>query len=420
MISKKLIAISVVFALIAGAAFAEINVGANAASGVILGKSSGEKDADVMTDVGRHTARITASGQNDEGTFGGQVFVFAEMGDYYNQFWWGSDAFAFAWWKPIDQVRLQLGHNPWGDIDCKQIVDWGFHASDAPDVGMHNPYGTGGNNLDQATGFYPGFGSFGSLLSLYPVEGLAINFAVPFAKQKAEDTYKKFHAQLTYDISGIGKAAISYTGGVSKWIVDEGDPTDPDYDADDYPKVTKDYSKLFASFYLTAVDNMEVNIGVAFPFPVTNDDTKITYSDPLEVGLGFGFNVSDTVNIKARLATTLAGKVAPEKGDAINSPLKLGFNILPSFNLDVVKIFIKAGIMYTGEEEAINSEGKIEKVKDTSMFGWHINPYITKAMGAGTFYAGLVLESDGKKGSSNDGDKSAIQWSVPIAIVFGF
>ena len=417
MVMKKLIAISVVFALVAGTAFAEINVGANAASGVILAKNSGVKDADVETGVGRHTARITASGQNDEGTFGGQVFVFAEMGDYYNQFWWGTDAFAFAWWKPLDLVRLQLGHNPWGDIDCKQIVDWGFHASDAPDVGMHNPYGTGDNNLGQDTGFYGGFGSFGSLLSLYPVEGLAINFAVPFANQKAEDTYKGFHAQLSYDISGIGKAAISYVNADNKLSVTPGNPQATPPTAIKYDV---SHSKLFASFYLTAIDNMEANIGFAFPFPVTNDDFKVTYSDPLEVGLGFGFNASDAFNIKARIATTLAGKITPEKGDALNMPFKLGFNILPSYNLDIVKVFLKAGIMFTGESEAYDVNGKPEKVKDSSAFGWHINPYVTKSMGAGTFYAGLVLESDGIKGSSKDGDKSAVQWSIPLAIVFGF
>ena len=415
---KKLIAISVVFALVVPAIFAEINVGANVASGVILGKSSGVKDADVETGVGRHTARITANGQNDEGTFGGQVFVFAELGEeYWNQWWWGKDAFAFAWWKPIDQVRLQLGHNPWGDIDCKQIVDWGFHASDAPDVGMHNPYGTGENNLGQDTGFYGGFGSFGSLLSLYPVEGLAINFAVPFANGKAKDTYKGFHAQLTYDISGIGKAAISYINADNELGVTLGNSlSDTKFDVS--------HSKLFASFYLTAVENMEVNIGLAFPFPVTNDDDdfKITYSDPLEVGLGFSFNASDAFNIKARLATTLAGKITPEEGDAVNMPFKLGFNILPSYNLDVVKVFLKAGIMFTGESEDYNDEGKVEKVKDTSAFGWHMNPYVTKSVGAGTFYAGLVLESDGIEGSAMDGDSdtSAVRWSIPVAIVFGF
>ena len=420
MVMKKLIAISVVFALVAGTAFAEINVGANAASGVILAKSNGEKgDDEIKAAVGRHTARITASGQNDEGTFGGQVFVFAELGEeYYNQWWWGNDAFAFVWWKPIDLVKLQLGHNPWGDIDCKQIVDWGFHASDAPDVGMHNPYGTGDNSLGQDTGFYGGFGAFGSLLSLYPVEGLAINFAVPFFDGVGREVYKKFHAQLTYDISGIGKAAISYTH---------------DDNVLDITNKIFTHSNLYASFFLTAIDNMELNIGLAFPFPVSETtgegdfEIKTTWSEPLAVGLGFSFNATDALNIKARLATTFAGNATtvPKKGDTVkvNAPFQLGFNILPSYNLDIVKIFFKAGIMYTGESEDINNEGKVEKVKDSSAFGWHINPYVTKSMGAGTFYAGLVIESDGIKGSAKDSDnkdKSAVKWSIPLAIVFGF
>jgi len=414
---KKLVVFSVVFALVAVVAFADINVGANVGSGVVIAKSSGEKDADVETGVGRHTARITADGENDDGTFGGQVYVFAEThdADFGNHWWWGSDAFAFAWWKPIQYVRLQFGHNPYGDIDCKQIVDWGFHASDAPDVGMHNPYGTGDNSLGAATGFYGGFSNFGSLLSLYPVDGLTVNFAVPFSDGKAEDVYKYFHAQIKYDLNNIGSAAISYTGGKNE-LAYTGSQTAPF----DLSKLEVDHSKLFASFYLTAINNMEVNFGFAFPLPVKDDDLKMTYQDPLEVGLGFSFNANDALNIKARLATTFAGNIKPDNGDALNKPFQLGFNIMPSYDLNIVKAFFKAGIMFTGESEAYNAQGKPEKVKDSSAFGWHINPYLTKSVGPGTFYAGFVLESDGIKGSSNDGDKSAVQWSIPLAIVFGF
>ncbi|MDR2718216.1 MAG: hypothetical protein LBB89_09155, partial [Treponema sp.] len=106
---KKLIAISVVFALVAGAAFAA-DVGVEAIGKVDLANGSTLKDAagdspKPGTDYSSRL-RVQASGENDDGTFGGWFRYQSGIDGDGDQ-----SAFAYAWWKPIEQVKLTIGTN---------------------------------------------------------------------------------------------------------------------------------------------------------------------------------------------------------------------------------------------------------------------------------------------------------------------
>ena len=54
-----------------------------------------------------------------------------------------------------------------------------------------------------------------------------------------------------------------------------------------------------------------------------------------------------------------------------------------------------------------------ENANDSSAFGWHINPYVTKRIGACTVYAGFQVESDGM-------NRDIIRWGIPVACQLEF
>jgi hypothetical protein len=109
------------------------------------------------------------------------------------------------------------------------------------------------------------------------------------------------------------------------------------------------------------------------------------------------------IGLKARvlaklLGSTKDGFLAP----TIKDPTTIDFDALFSYDLGFMKFFFGAGVAIA-----------LPDVGDVT-FGWHVNPYITKSVGPGTFFAGIRADSDGS------GDKMIVNIKVPIAIIFGF
>jgi hypothetical protein len=303
--------------------------------------------------------------------------------------------------------------------------------------------------------FTLGFAGYGAILSLTPVEGLGIYFGIPYAQsQVAEDVYKKLMAQVAYSISGIGEVAVTFKGGSGKVVVPEfpvypaggyGWKYDKDSDgnltstpptwdplsptADDIAEYNAalaaaqkaaytaygDPAKIYAQFYLTAVENLGVNIGFKYALPISQDD--VTYSSPIAVGLGASYNVSDTFGIRARFAATFAGTVTNKAGPSdikYEEGFKFGANILPWFDLSIVKVFINLGMEYQGDAKFGDN-----KLKADQPLSWYVNPFITKSVGSGTFYAGLQL-GGAPDNSDLDTNKDHIFFSVPIGLEVAF
>jgi hypothetical protein len=220
MVIKKLIAISVVFALVAGAAFAEINFGGGVFGrvNVIEGTSekgisavdwSGDGKGKTTLDDGKEIGasgyfgrvRLEASGTNDDETFGG----WARLDTSYGQ---SVTGYGYAWWQPIQQVKFQVGTNGGdGFFDAWGGAGWGWYQG-AGDIGVAN------ESWAYSASFYGGFGANGAILTITPLDALAINIGIPYmAGGRGESVYKQTNAQVAYTIDGIGKLAISYAGG---------------------------------------------------------------------------------------------------------------------------------------------------------------------------------------------------------------
>jgi len=438
---KKLIAILVVFALVAGSIFAA-DVGVDVFGNVVLAEGSSAKNAagdtaDATAGGEMTRVRIQASGENEDGTFGGWLRM---QGNYHHDGDnpWDPEQFAvagwgYAWWKPIDQFKFQIGSNGSDNFfGLEGVTTWGFYqvAGDVGIISAGNAWGgsyTGlGANFRQA--FYGGFDN-GAIFTITPMDALAINIAVPFFGDfngaRGEEVYKHFVAQVAYDIDGIGKAGLTYRGGMNKLSFDLGDPTNPAWEG---PSYGGSGSTLFAYFGLTAVENLGVDIGLGFTFPVSEEidlgpvgKKKVTYNAPLAVGLGLTFN-ADALGVKARVLATFAGKgdVDISNVDPIEEPLNMLFDIMPYYAIDdSLTVHLSAGIGLAGERKEWKYDGAVVKEKEDSVMAWHVHPYITikSSWWAPNFYAGFRLESDGSK--DEKGDKY-VNWSIPLGIAFSF
>jgi hypothetical protein len=392
---KKLFAISLILVIAASAAFAEVTVGGQAGIGVTVISGDSAEDS-ALKASGRGGGRVDVIYANDEGTFGAFVRVKPlnwDGSEVKNLYATGTDR-VFAWWQPLSQLKLTLGVDGNGQFGLQYIVGWGWHANDAEDfVASYNGYG-----FTRGAWSFGGFGGFGAVLTLTPIDGLAINVAVPYKDSGAEapDVYNQMIGQLTYNIADVGEIGVTYDSGAGYRDWSANDP-----------------GAVHAQFYLTAIQNLQLNIGLKYTFAGTSifaTGTEVTTTPPITAGFGLNYNISDTIGVKARLAAGFAG--SEKTGDnTIDDPLQLGFDLMPYFDLSILKLNINLGIEYTDEQK--NGDTVIAK----SAFAWYVNPYITKSAGGGTFYAGFELYSDGVKDSD---DKTVIKWGIPIGIQVGF
>jgi hypothetical protein len=403
---KKLFAISLILVIAASAAFAEVTVGGTAGYGVTVIK--GDNSDGSVPGVGKAgpTGRIDAVYENDEGSFGALVRV-QTIGDAGR---------IFAWWQPLSVLKLTLGKDGNGQYGREKIEGWSWTGA-AGDEGVgytgyqyaHNAWSAGG------------FGDFGATLSLTPIDGLAINVMVPYEKStEAAEVYNHMTGQLTYDIADVGEIGVTYKSGAGyrNWgtlgTIDIGAYSE--LFGQNFPVTTgtNDPGAVYAHFYLTAIQNLKLNIGLKYTFAGTIEpapSTKLTLTPPINAGFGLDYNISDTIGVKAVLLARVAGSV--KLGDVTTDiPLNLGFDVMPYFDLSILKLYLNLGVDYTA---------KIKDADNSQVFAWFVNPYITKSVGGGTFFAGFQLYSDGKELDSTGTKKDpTISWAVPIGIEIGF
>jgi len=430
---KKLIAISVVFALAAGVAFA-VDVSGNVIGTVnFLEGNSGKQANDDANPIGASASmnriRIEGSGENDDGTFGGWVRFQPDWGFQGPDQGKASQAWGYAWWKPIDVLKLGIGGNPDGFYGKEGVTGWMFYqmVSDTGVVNAGNVWGGGYGPVIFRNAFYGGFGDAALHLTISPAEIVDINIAVPFwanngdnlPEGKAAYIFKRTNAQLDFKLD-FGNIALTYVGNENKlgFDMDEKDP---------YKMADASPGTIFAYFGLTSIENLGLDVGLGFPLPVTNDDDEditITRNSPIAFGVGVKYVAGD-FGVKARVVASFAGSVkidADGAPDPLNDPFLLTADVLPFYNVsESLRIFFSAGLGMTGATEK-NEDWGIAEAGD-SVVAWHINPYVEVGNEWGpTFYAGLRIWSDGVKGTDAAGKEIAaiVNWAVPIAIGISF
>jgi hypothetical protein len=443
---KKLIAISVMCALVAGAAFADTTVGGS----IFVGGQFVSGD----NVEGTHLA-VSAIGYDQWNTLVKVTFGDNDAGGWFSLHNNGGQAQPlhwFGWWKPTPKLRFQIGRNADGNFGTNNISGWGFtgeaknvsgNLAAMPEYGGYQE----GRNHSRNTGWYLGTDAPSFQVSLYPIEGLTVNLFIPFNNtEEVGRTYTRFEANIVYRLTDIGNIAVSFQSNTG---YKEGNP-DKWYGEDGITDKGKS-PKIFASFYLTAIENMGVDLGLAYKLPFTNEkgeevkksvnDGKpvwdednfkwvqkkkddISYlevktNNPIEIGLGYRFGKGD-LGFKLRSGISLGGKTTVEGKDPVKDPTEISVNILPSYKIKNVTVYLYAGlgIQMISDWEAEKETSQWNKNESNALVGWFVNPYILIPAGGVRFLTGVQIWSDGAKYVFPDKsrDNAQINWAIP----FGF
>jgi len=403
---KKLLAIAVIFALVTGAAFAETAIG-----GVVETRFSAQ-GSNASGDAGKPTlgggvgdAYLQLSGENDDGTFGGLLRLNSisphdrpqldtplqdEHGNNITHVVASlSHHRAFIWWRPIDQLQIFLGQDPDGKFSLGDgVTDWAFHRGGSGYINYHN--------WDYWRIVFPGnWDSFGLCISLYPIEGLELNFILPTGGGfLLEDIAGHFRFQGSFEIQDIGKIMFSYAGpGMSL----------------DAVAAAGHSGVIGGAFRLTAIDGLTAQLGVS---TYLAKDSNVS-NKPLFIGLFADYNAGDW-GVKFRGAMDMGGFVngRPDQGgwrygnntNVFAKGNAFQFNIMPYYNMEIMSICFDFGLRIQ----------MLESGADTVTY-WHANPYFKMPIPGGEFRGGLKIDNNASTVATD-----VISWSIPLAFVFNF
>jgi len=401
---KKIIAISVMFALIAGAVFADTSIGGSVETRFSLAGQQGAKDDDPIMGGTIGSAQIVLSGSNAEGTLGGQwrfrnTNGFADGGmtlgePFYDQ--------VFVWWKPIEQVKIFLGIDQDGLFDTGDFMCWAFHAGDNDYIFNHA--------WDFWRQIFPGnWDGFGLAFSFYPMPGLDINLALPTGNvhwrqgQKSSvetprpitdpegDANKnagmlpgrlRFVANYSLD---FGKISLVYLGG---GIAAEKEPAWIGYGAGVIDAANNGLFGLSA--LITAIEGIQIKVGGSIVLNDTSDNL-------INAGLGVVYN-GDGFGVKFRVGMFMQG----DRDTFITG------EVMPFFAVgDKGQVLVSIGVTNDGAADPA--------------LGWSVIPAYRLGIEGGAFKIGLQIYNNiafgGKVGVSGD---DYVKWNVPMLLSFSF
>jgi len=376
---RKIIAISVMLVLLTSAAFAADVSGAVNGTVTVLQGDNGD-GSKVTSGGGLDRIRVEASGSNEGKDFGGWIrieppsssldFEADDPGDFFS---FSNGMNAYAWWKPMNELKLIVGGNPDGFYGKDGITRWMFYQT-ASDVGVTNPGnawggGYGGGAADAygvfGNAFWGGYGGRAAMLEITPNEMVGINLVLPFFDGgETSDVFKHTTAQLAFKLD-FGNIAVTYIGASG-----EGE----------------DQAKIYA-YFGGNFDALGLDIGLGYE--MAHKDPKA--AQPIWVGAGIKYG-TDAFGVKVRAMAGLAGD---DKMTHIRA------DVLPFFILsDSLRAYISVGLGMA------MAEG--QSIKD-----WHFNPYLEVGQEWGPkFLFGI------KAWSENDGDIT--KWAVPIGLEVSF
>jgi hypothetical protein len=411
---KRLIAFTIVFTLLTFAAFAQVSLGgalqigvgkAGDGSGLLYGSSTPGVDRTTGIGVGvfnYEEAKINFGfGDSDAG---GKLVLFNSIKSH------ETPIFGFLWWKPIPQLRIQIGQNKDGDWGAAQISGWGF-TSEGKNVAAFNDYNDKGVGIQRVRGgFYGGVDKSSVNFTIAGlVDGLTINVAFPVGGSAGSDSHGNYDSFLEYLLKFHINVIYAFDFGTlrASWVNGLGN-LEADADRLWKPGVVGDPATAYLSFYLTELEGIRMDLGLAYKFPSQPNDNAIQYS-PIQIGYGLTWGI-EAFQIKfrayletggsAEIRNTGSGKVTKT-----NDPTYVAFNLLPNYNLGKLTAFLYMGLGIAAPD------GK------DAVVDYFINPYIRFPVGGVSFWAGFKIWSDGVKNSAGE---VTTGWALPLGFTAYF
>jgi len=407
---KKCVAIMALFALIAGAAFAEVTIGGQLQIGTTLLSGSNINDTDVKFggkptgDAPYHEAKFT--GLFGDGTAGGRL-VFNTR----NNSMWG-----WLQWRPNQYFRVKIGSDGDGEGGFPQIVGWGFTGEAKNSVGAVSDYNGSlamrYRNAGLNYGAFDGAGNTNLMFSGYLLDGLLdVNLLFRDIDKDLEISEKFARAQLyaAFKVEEVGTIRFAFqgNGGLMK-------------DAPD----GADYATLWLAFHSSQlVPGLGFEIGGNYTLPRKDDgtaltgDKKFTVNSNANVALGVNLTtITDPFNLKLRTNIAFGGKERYFDGfqeQTQDLPFGWGIGILPSYKLPKLTIFLHAGMGLERTPGAKNDDGELDEIK----YNWFVNPYIWVPMGSMRMWVGVQIIDDH---AARGDDKMQFTWQIPFGFNFYF
>ena len=471
---KRFIILSLIIAMAAGAAFAQLADGISVngwgrgvfAPLVIVGKDKSEGEVvkgsdgkDVESTVfagsgaswGAPQARVDFRIQGNSDYVGFVIASNGESGELGSH-----DLGAQIWAKPFanDWLKLNVGKFS-EDILRGKIgnLDGGFSnfvlATQEEDA-IFNRFGASTNNSTWL-GCLNGF-----MLSSAPIEGLYIGWLLngniiyeyedPYDSiggmrggTKALNAYRYMQIGAGYNIDGIGHIRAQYIGGWAGTV----DTTTEKYGKTDgygsYPSWALDddgdpqswatplmqnhkLARIEAAFALTAVEGLLVDLGLKAWLPLeVKDSHKVTNGIGVSLGANFGM---DAFAIAARIDSTFGSYARALKDDDSLNGMDLQFHIVPTFALDFATLGLSAGMKLHGKDK----DGKGDAVDGSNWAQIGFGGFIQKGLGPGSVKAGVAyttnrlggIDPRSTKAEPKKGAYGSGVFSIPIILEYAF
>jgi len=392
----------VMFALVAGAAFAQITFGGQLQEGFDLFSGTNVKSV-VNEDTKEEAVDVNMGGHyHGEGPYHEAKFsvLFGDATAGGRLVWMLDEQVMWGWmqWRPSQFFRVKIGSDYDGEGGFPQIISWGFTGEAKNSVAAVNDYSGGlymqyrnsGLNYGAFDGYPSSDKMFHLQFSLYPIDGLQVNFLFRDIDKPAELTEKLSLMQIytSYKLEEIGtiRFAAEGKGGFARHVDSGGSSKDGDQRA-----------VLHLAFYSNEiVQGLAFELGGQYDVKHRNTDAF----NAIRVGGGINLTATDPFNLKIRFGTMFGGQDAD--GEALE---KTGFSvgILPSYKLPKMTIFFHAGL---GIEKEDNDSD--------SVYSWFINPYVWVPMGGMRMWVGLQIIDQHE---IQDGQ---FKWVIPCGFNFYF
>jgi len=439
---KKLIAISVMLALVAGAVFAETSISGGVETHFQIGQtgdkkpdgSGGWKDADPTMKGNIANAKISLSGSNDDGTLGGKFRFNADQSDprgwmgsagKYSQVFWDQ---VYVWWKPIDQVKIFLGIDQDGLFDTADFLGWGFHKGDNDYLFNHH-WGLWRQ-------IFPGnWDGYGLAFSFYLVDGLDINLVLPTGgvnyHQGGQDVVTQEdpisdtstggvsnndgmlpgRLELTANYSlDFGKISFVYKGktitkeagdALGGFSLDNGTTNHGAFSID-----AKNNGTIGASVLVTAIDSIQIKAGGSIILNDTSDNI-------INAGLGVAW-AGDAFGVNARFGFVSQGKKGADRQF-------ITVNVMPIINVgENGQVLVDIGITNDSFKHPSYKANPVTG-DDGSALGWSVTPAYRLNVPGGAFKIGLqVWNNVTMGGNATVSGQEYVKWNIPMSLSFNF
>ena len=438
---KKLIGTVAVAALLASAAFAELNMGAWVRTVVVPVAGNGEDILSGWTNSwgwGIRNARIGFNWTSDDGKVGMMYDIF---GDGASGF--GSGDYRAGWYQPADWVKFMVGH-----------IDNGYTMRSDLCFGSWN-WLRPANWIFDDEGLTFNLGNADALqIEFFPVEGLQIlgRFAMP-TDGGFQDAYKMFE-QSTFAVgytigdiatikaawNGHGKRAYKTTtpAVAAGWYDAESRKTYgsledafrdgvtlEDFENLEYRKAvaasygdeTKYLGDVQAAFDLTGVDNLFITVGVKVSIAESDYKDSLMGSFAfLKAALGVSYQITDNFKVSASYGMQTYAKVDSDNKKLPVHQFGIGIDVGLTDMLSLSADFrglIDGGSKIAGEKY----DGADPVFSFLVGLGWGFSSNGSLGIGFQGTTTGHGFNGEGAFEAAKD---KAFCWAVPITFSYWF